>query len=78
MPKQARKPNKDFLSFDGVRRLLDQLDAEGIIIRSGTLRGVAEEAPLAYKDVDEVAESTEKGGLARRVALLKPKICVKG
>jgi tRNA-splicing ligase RtcB len=60
------------------RELVDQLDAEGIIIRSGTLRGVAEEAPLAYKDVDEVAESTEKGGLARRVALLKPKICVKG
>jgi tRNA-splicing ligase RtcB len=60
------------------RELVDQLYDEGIIIRSGTLRGVAEEAPLAYKDVDEVAESTEKSGLARRVALLKPKICVKG
>jgi len=58
--------------------LVEELGAEGIIIRSRSLRGVAEEAPLAYKDVDEVAESTEKSGLARRVAFLKPKICVKG
>ncbi len=42
------------------------------------MRGIAEEAPGAYKDVDEVAEATEKAGLARRVALLRPKICVKG
>ncbi len=60
------------------RQLVDQLSLEGIIIRSATMRGVAEEAPLAYKDVHIVAESTEKSGLARRVALLKPKICVKG
>lgn len=58
--------------------LMEELNQEGIIIRSGTMRGVAEEAPLAYKNVDEVAESTEKSGLARRVALLKPKICIKG
>lgn len=58
--------------------LVETLGQEGIIIRSSSMRGVAEEAPLAYKDVDEVAESTEKGGLARRVAFLKPKICVKG
>jgi tRNA-splicing ligase RtcB (3'-phosphate/5'-hydroxy nucleic acid ligase) len=60
------------------RELVDELNAAGIIIRSGAMRGVAEEAPLAYKDVDEVAKSTEKAGLARRVALLKPKICIKG
>lgn len=58
--------------------LVEELDAEGILIRSRSMRGVAEEAPGAYKDVDAVAESTEKGGLARRVAFLKPKICVKG
>lgn len=58
--------------------LVDELNMEGIIIRSGTMRGVAEEAPGAYKDVEMVAEATEKGGLARRVARLKPKICVKG
>ncbi len=60
------------------RRLIDELGAEGIIIRTSSMRGVAEEAPGAYKDVDEVAESTEKAGLARRVVFLKPKICVKG
>lgn len=60
------------------RDLIDKLAAKGILIRSGTMRGVAEEAPEAYKDVDEVALSTEKAGLARRVALLKPKVCVKG
>ncbi|MDH4285662.1 MAG: RtcB family protein, partial [Gallionellaceae bacterium] len=41
-------------------------------------RGAAEEAPGAYKDVDAVAEATEKSGLARRVALLRPCACVKG
>lgn len=58
--------------------LVDELKQRGILIRSHTMRGVAEEAPLAYKDVDEVALSTEKAGLARRVALLRPLICVKG
>ena len=58
--------------------LVEQLGEEGIIIRSRSMRGVAEEAPGAYKDVDIVAESTEKSGLARRVAFLRPKICVKG
>lgn len=59
-------------------QLIHNLATEGIIIRTRSLRGAAEEAPLAYKDVDIVAQSTEKAGLARRVALLRPKICVKG
>jgi tRNA-splicing ligase RtcB len=42
------------------------------------MRGAAEEAPGAYKDVDRVAECTERAGLARRVAFLRPKVCVKG
>lgn len=58
--------------------LMKSLKHKGILIRSISMRGVAEEAPQAYKDVDEVALSTEKAGLARRVALLRPKICVKG
>jgi tRNA-splicing ligase RtcB len=58
--------------------LIKELAAKGILIRSPSKRGVAEEAPGAYKDVDLVALATEKAGLARRVALLKPKICVKG
>ncbi|MFN8521960.1 MAG: RtcB family protein [Chloroflexota bacterium] len=60
------------------RALIDQLADRGILIRSKSMRGAAEEAPGAYKDVDEVAESTEAAGLSRRVALLRPKVCVKG
>lgn len=60
------------------RELVDQLRAGGILIRTRSMRGVAEEAPGAYKDVDAVARATEGAGLARRVAFLRPKICVKG
>lgn len=58
--------------------LINELECKGIYIRTRTLRGVAEEAPGAYKDVDVVAEATEKAGLARRVAYLRPLACVKG
>jgi tRNA-splicing ligase RtcB len=60
------------------RTILETLKSEGIHIRSDSMRGIAEEAPEAYKDVDLVAASTEKAGLARRVAFLRPKICIKG
>ena len=60
------------------RELIDSLRACGILIRTKSLRGAAEEAPGAYKDVDVVAEATEKAGLAKRVAFLRPKACVKG
>ncbi len=55
-----------------------QLAASGVLIRSKNMRGVAEEAPGAYKDVSAVVEATEKAGLARKVAKLVPLICVKG
>ncbi|MCC7487379.1 MAG: RtcB family protein [Burkholderiales bacterium] len=60
------------------RALVDELAARGILVRTRSLRGVAEEAPGAYKDVDLVAEATEGAGLARRVAFLRPKLCIKG
>ncbi|OGA15146.1 MAG: RNA-splicing ligase RtcB [Betaproteobacteria bacterium RIFCSPLOWO2_12_FULL_63_13] len=60
------------------REIIDELAARGILIRTNSMRGAAEEAPGAYKDVDAVAEATERAGLARRVALLAPRICVKG
>jgi len=60
------------------RQLIDELAGRGILIRTCSMRGAAEEAPGAYKDVDLVAESTERAGLARRVAFLRPRICVKG
>jgi tRNA-splicing ligase RtcB len=60
------------------RQLVDELASRGILIRTRSMRGAAEEAPGAYKDVDDVAEATERAGLARRVALVRPKVCVKG
>ncbi|WP_455212027.1 RtcB family protein [Kaarinaea lacus] len=58
--------------------LIEELASRGIIIRSPSLRGVAEEAPLAYKDVSAVVESADRAGLARKVAKLEPMICIKG
>ena len=60
------------------RAVVDDLGARGIVIRSHSMRGIAEEAPGAYKDIDDVAEATERAGLARRVASLRPLVCVKG
>ena len=60
------------------RELIDELRARGILIRSRSYRGVAEEAPGAYKDVGAVVEAAEQAKLARRVARLVPLICVKG
>ena len=60
------------------RQIVDDLASRGILIRSPSTRGVAEEAPGAYKDVDAVVAAAERAGLARRVARLRPLICVKG
>ena len=60
------------------RQISADLFAKGIVIRSPSSRGIAEEAPGAYKDVDAVVETAEKAQLARRVARLRPIVCVKG
>jgi tRNA-splicing ligase RtcB (3'-phosphate/5'-hydroxy nucleic acid ligase) len=60
------------------RQVIDALRAEGILIRSPSSRGVAEEAPGAYKDVDAVVDAADAAGLARKVAKLRPLICIKG
>jgi tRNA-splicing ligase RtcB len=60
------------------RKVVDDLAREGILIRSPSSRGVAEEAPGAYKDVGAVCEAAEQAGLARRVARVRPVICIKG
>jgi len=60
------------------RELIDQLADRGILIRSPSLRGVAEEAPGAYKDVTAVVDASDQAGLARKVARLEPMIVVKG
>ena len=59
-------------------QVIDEMAGRGIIIRSPSLRGVAEEAPGAYKDVDAVVQASDRAHLARTVARLEPVICVKG
>ena len=60
------------------REIVDQLAAAGIIVRSPSSRGVAEEAPGAYKDIDAVVAAAHDAGLARKAATLAPVICIKG
>ena len=60
------------------RTVVEELAARGIVVRCPSMRGVAEEAPGAYKDVSAVIDATERAGMARKVARLLPKIVVKG
>ena len=60
------------------RQIKDDLAQRGIQIRSPSARGIAEEAPGAYKDVSAVVDAAETAGLARKVARLCPVVCVKG
>jgi len=60
------------------RAVVDQLAREGITIRSPSPRGVAEEAPGAYKSVDAVVDAAQEARLSRKVARLRPMVCVKG
>jgi tRNA-splicing ligase RtcB len=62
----------------GGRQLRDRLESAGVLIRGASWRGLAEEAPEAYKDVDAVAAVSEQAGLARRIARLVPLGVVKG
>ena len=58
--------------------LRQELEARGIHVRAGSLSGLAEEAPGAYKDVDRVVEVVHGAGIARRVARLTPLAVIKG
>jgi tRNA-splicing ligase RtcB len=60
------------------RQVIDELAARGIVVKSPSSRGVAEEAPGAYKDVGAVVDAADAAGLSRKVAMLVPMVCVKG
>jgi tRNA-splicing ligase RtcB len=59
-------------------QLCDELESRGIALRPSSWRGLAEEAPDAYKDVDQVVRAAEGAGLARPVVRLVPLGVVKG
>ncbi len=55
-----------------------RLEQKGILVKAWSWRGVAEEAPEAYKNVDEVVEVCERAGIARKVVRLRPIAVMKG
>lgn len=73
--RQSRTAAKKSISS---RQLFDQLVAQGIIVRVHSKGLLAEEAPSAYKDAQQVVNVVHNAGLARLVARLKPVIVVKG
>lgn len=68
------KAKKRWQSSEVIRELKEK----GIIIRSRSRAGVAEEAPGAYKDVDRVVDIMAKAGVNNKVARLRPIVCIKG
>ncbi len=71
----SRSRAKREVQGDELRR---GLESRGIRVRAGSLSGLAEEAPQAYKDVDRVIEVVHGAGIARKVARLVPVAVVKG
>ena len=71
----SRARAKHDIRGDDLRR---ELEDRGIQVRAGSMSGFAEEAPSAYKDVDEVVETVVAAGIARKVARLRPLAVVKG
>ncbi len=55
-----------------------KLKEKGIIIKARSIKGIAEEAPDAYKDVVDVVEVMHKAGITEKVVGLKPVVCIKG
>ncbi len=63
--------------FDG-EQIKEDLEKEHIYLKVGSVKGVADEAPLAYKDVDEVIKVSHDAGIGKIVAKLKPMGVIKG
>jgi tRNA-splicing ligase RtcB len=71
----SRKQAKARAMGHVVRR---ELETAGIAVRPGSVKLLSEEAPYAYKDVDEVVDVCHRAGLATKVARLVPLGVVKG
>jgi len=71
----SRSQAKKEVEGNSLRR---ELENKGIKVRAGSLPGLAEEAPSAYKDVDMVVETVSDAGIAKKVARLKPVAVIKG
>ena len=71
----SRTKAKETLTPEEVKKDLEQ---KNISIKAGSLNGLVEEAPQAYKDVDEVVKVSDELGIGKIVAKLKPLAVIKG
>ncbi|MEK7635872.1 MAG: RtcB family protein [Patescibacteria group bacterium] len=60
------------------KEIIKNLESKGIVVKCYSMRGIAEEAPQAYKNVDEVVEIVSQAGLSKKVARLTPLAVIKG
>lgn len=71
----SRKSARKMIRADQLMRALDE---KGIAVVAGSMKGLVEEAPQAYKDVDEVVECVVAAGIVAKVARLRPLAVIKG
>ncbi len=60
------------------QEVIRKLESKGIIVKCWSLRGIVEEAPIVYKNIDEVIEVVHNAGLSKKVAKLVPLAVIKG
>ncbi len=60
------------------KEIVKNLKDKGIIVKCYSMRGISEEAPQAYKNIDEVVDVVHQAGLSKKVARLVPLAVVKG
>ena len=60
------------------RKVEDNLKKQGVIVEAGSIKGLLEEAPEVYKDVDEVVKVSNSVGIGNIVCQMKPMIAIKG
>jgi len=72
---ESRTKARKNIRADNVKKALED---KGITLEAGSFKGIVEEAPQVYKDIDEVVEVSHKAGIGNLVARLKPLGVIKG
>jgi len=71
----SRMRAKKTLDYNKIKQSLEDY---GVVVRAGSAREVLEEAPEAYKDIDDVIDVVEKSGIAKTIARMRPLAVIKG
>jgi len=72
---RSRTEARDKMSFEDAKK---DMEKRGVFVEFGGQKGMVEESPYSYKDIDEVVEVSHKAGLGKRVARLKPLLVIIG